>query len=44
MDDGVPLHPPQFQYEACMGVMTPEYYKSVHGYEYRIEDTKSNGT
>ncbi|TDF99873.1 hypothetical protein E1757_08035 [Paenibacillus piri] len=38
MDDGDPEVPPQFACEACGGAMYPEYYKGVHGYEYRIED------
>ncbi|TDF97513.1 hypothetical protein E1757_12900 [Paenibacillus piri] len=37
MDDGDPEVPPQFAC-ACGGAMYPEYYKGVHGYEYRIED------
>jgi len=37
MDDGDPEVPPQFSCEACDGEMYPEYYKGVHGYEYRIE-------
>lgn len=43
MDGGDPAVPPQFACEVCGGVMTPEYYKGVHGYEYRIEDVRSNG-
>lgn len=42
MDDGDPTVPPQFGCEECQGIMTPEYYKGVHGYEYRVEDVKSN--
>ena len=42
MDDGDPTVPPQFRCEACGGGdMYPEYYKGVHGYEYRISDVKS---
>ena len=41
MDDGDPTVPPQFQCEACGGAMYPEYYKGVHGYEYRISDVKN---
>lgn len=37
MDDGDPEVPPQFACEACDGEMYPEYYKGIHGYEYRIE-------
>ena len=44
MDDGDRSVPPQFECEACGGIMTPEYYKGVHGQEYRIEDVRSNGT
>ena len=40
MDGGDPMVPPQFACEHCGGEMYPEYYKGVHGYEYRmIEDT-----
>lgn len=38
MDDGDPEVPPQFSCKACGGEMYPEYYKGVHGYEYRITD------
>lgn len=38
MDDGDPEVPPQFACEVCGGEMYPEYYKGVHGYEYRISD------
>ena len=38
MDDGDTTVPPQFRCEECDGEMYPEYYKGVHGYEYRIED------
>jgi hypothetical protein len=38
VDDGDPEVPPQFACEACGGEMYPEYYKGVHGYEYRIAD------
>jgi hypothetical protein len=38
MDDGDPEVPPQFSCETCGGEMYPEYYKGVHGYEYRIEE------
>jgi uncharacterized Zn finger protein len=40
MDDGDPTVPPQFRCEECGGAMYPEYYKGVHGYEYRIIDVK----
>ncbi|HWQ41541.1 MAG TPA: hypothetical protein VN456_05840 [Desulfosporosinus sp.] len=32
------LHPPQFSCEKCGGDMYPEYYKGLHGYEYKISD------
>lgn len=38
MDDGDPTVPPQFRCEQCEGEMYPQYYKGVHGYEYRLED------
>jgi hypothetical protein len=38
MDGGDPSVAPQFSCEACGGAMHPEYYKGVHGYEYRITD------
>jgi hypothetical protein len=38
MDNGDPTVAPQFSCEACGGAMYPEYYKGVHGYEYRITD------
>jgi len=41
MDDGDPTVPPQFRCEACGGEMYPEYYKGLHGYEYRISDMKN---
>jgi hypothetical protein len=44
MDDGDPEVPPQFSCKECGGTMYPEYYQGVHGYEYRIEDAKKNGT
>ena len=38
MDGGDPTVPPQFACEQCGGEMYPEYYKGVHGYEYKISD------
>lgn len=38
MDDGDPTVPPQFRCEECGEGMYPEYYKGIHGYEYRISD------
>ncbi|NRF96026.1 hypothetical protein HQN89_35075 [Paenibacillus frigoriresistens] len=38
MDGGDPSVPPKFGCESCGGEMYPEFYKGVHGYEYRIED------
>jgi hypothetical protein len=44
MDGGDPEVPPQFSCGTCGGIMYPEYYKGVHGYEYRIEDVSKNST
>jgi len=41
MDGGDPTVPPQFSCGLCGGTMYPEYYKGVHGNEYRIEDVRS---
>jgi hypothetical protein len=38
MDAGDLEVPLRFVCEACGGDMYPEYYKGVHGYEFRIED------
>ncbi|MHB8125436.1 MAG: hypothetical protein ACYDEJ_07305 [Desulfitobacteriaceae bacterium] len=38
MDDGDPTVPPQFSCKKCGGDMYPEYYKGLHGYEYKISD------
>jgi len=38
LDDGDPTVPPQITCEQCGGGMYPEYYKGLHGYEYRISD------
>ncbi|GGD52273.1 hypothetical protein [Paenibacillus nasutitermitis] len=40
MDIGDPMASPQFSCGFCGGAMYPEYYKGVHGYEYRIEDVR----
>lgn len=40
MDGGDPSVPPQFTCEKCGAGMYPEYYKGVHGYEYRISDVR----
>ncbi len=40
MDDGDPTVPPQFGCEECGGEMYPEYYKGIHGYEYKISDVR----
>lgn len=40
MDDGDPTVPPQFSCEECGGGMYPEYYKGVHGDEYKIGDVR----
>ena len=41
MDDGDPTAPPQFSCEKCGGAMYPEYYKGLHGNEYKITDVMS---
>lgn len=38
MDDGDPMTPPMFSCEKCGGQMYPEYYKGVHGIEYKLSD------
>ena len=38
MDDGDPTVPPQFSCVKCGGDMYPEYYKGLHGHEYKITD------
>jgi len=38
MDSGDQSVPPMFACEKCGGEMYPEYYKGLHGVEYRIED------
>jgi len=38
MDDGDSTVPPQFSCEKCGGTMYPEYYKGLHGNEYKITD------
>lgn len=38
MDDGDPICPPQFACESCGGEMYPEYYKGIHGLEYKLSD------
>ncbi|QQK74154.1 hypothetical protein HUG15_10050 [Salicibibacter cibarius] len=38
MDPGDPSVPPMFACQQCEGEMYPEYYKGVHGYEYRLSD------
>ncbi|SPF53443.1 conserved hypothetical protein [Candidatus Desulfosporosinus infrequens] len=32
--------PPQFSCEKCGRDMYPEYYKGLHGYEYKISDIR----
>lgn len=39
-DDGDPTVPPQFSCEYCGGSMYPEYYKGLHGYEYKLSDIR----
>ena len=38
MDGGILTTPPMFACEKCGGEMYPEYYKGVHGVEYKISD------
>ena len=38
MDGGDPSAPPKFACAHCGGEMYPEYYKGVHGYEYKVLD------
>ncbi|WP_257352086.1 hypothetical protein [Pseudalkalibacillus decolorationis] len=38
MDGGDPTIPPKFSCETCGGEMYPEYYKGVHGVEYKLSD------
>jgi len=38
MDDGDSSVPPQFSCRKCEGDMYPEYYKGLHGREYKITD------
>ncbi len=38
MDDGDLSVPPMFTCEACGGQMYPEYYKGIHGQEYKLTD------
>jgi hypothetical protein len=40
MDDGDPTVPPQFACQKCDGAMYPEYYKGVHGFEYKRSDLR----
>ena len=40
MDDGDPTVPPQFTCSKCGGEMYPEYYKGLHGFEYKISDVR----
>ena len=40
MDDGDPTTPPQFACQKCGKGMYPQYYKGVHGFEYKISDVK----
>ncbi|PLR75296.1 hypothetical protein CU633_21835 [Bacillus sp. V3-13] len=40
MDDGDPTTPPMFSCEKCGGEMYPEYYKGVHGIEYKLSDIR----
>lgn len=42
MDQGDRAVPPQFTCESCGEAMYPEYYKGIHGYEYRVSDRLEN--
>lgn len=44
MDAGDPEVPLHFICGACGNEMYPEYYKGIHGFEYRIEDRLGVGT
>jgi hypothetical protein len=41
MDGGDPTVPPQFSCEKCRAKMYPEYYKGIHGQEYKLSDVLS---
>ncbi len=38
MDGGEPTTPLRFNCEQCGGEMYPEYYKGIHGQEYKLSD------
>lgn len=38
MSNTDPTTPPMFSCEKCGGQMYPEYYKGVHGIEYKLSD------
>ncbi|WP_156857209.1 hypothetical protein [Oceanobacillus sp. AG] len=38
MDGGDPTTPSRFNCEKCGGEMYPEYYRGMHGYEYKLSD------
>jgi hypothetical protein len=40
MDDGDLTVPPMFSCQECGGEMYPEYFKGVHGVEYRLSDVQ----
>lgn len=40
MDSGDPTTPPMFSCETCGGQMSPEYYRGIHGIEYKISDIR----
>ncbi|GAX88681.1 hypothetical protein EFBL_0293 [Effusibacillus lacus] len=42
MDLGDESVAPRFSCEQCGGEMYPEYYKGIHGIEYRITDVRPN--
>ncbi|MFC0272655.1 hypothetical protein ACFFIX_14560 [Metabacillus herbersteinensis] len=40
MNGGDPTTPPMFSCEKCGEQMYPEYYKGVHGIEYKLSDIR----
>jgi hypothetical protein len=42
MDGGDPTVPPKFSCEKCRAEMYPEYYKGIHGQEYKLSDVLSS--
>jgi hypothetical protein len=42
MDGGDPTVPPKFSCEKCRAEMYSEYYKGIHGQEYKLSDVLSS--